>query len=290
MKARKRDEYEAMHVEPTIDPPPISKQTPVFAMGSCFALEVSRYLLGRKFNILLPNYPYDYDLIWYNTYSIRDEFRRVLGNFQGCDVWELKSGKFQDPYRREVVEDSMEFLVERRQRISKWIETNIRQAAVVVITLGLTEVWFENLQSGTAICSAPPKGDDKGCGFRATDYNRNLSNMVETIEILREVNPSAQVILTVSPVPLFLTFRKMDNVLANMESKSILRAVAGMIVHRFANVHYFHSYEMAAWASLHSTYRRDGRHVRATGVARIMAEFERHFVVEEDRAVDDATA
>jgi GSCFA family len=93
------------------------------------------------------------------------------------------------------------------------------------------------------------------------------------------VNPAAHLILTVSPVPLGSTFAPgLDHAIANTESKSILRAVAGELVRKDDHVHYFHSYELVMHASRGEVFLDDGRHVRPEYVAGIMQDFEKAFV------------
>ena len=74
--------------------------------------------------------------------------------------------------------------------------------------------------------------------------------------------------LTVSPVTLEATATDNDVVVANLESKSLLRAVAGQVSREFDNVHYFPSYELAMYYDI---FEEDGRHVTREAVARIIA-------------------
>jgi hypothetical protein len=156
---------------------------------------------------------------------------------------------------------------------------HILAADCVIITLGLTEVFFQQ-HNGRAICAAPGYcgGGGIGCEFRATEYPENFSNIERVIEILSEVNSKAHVILTVSPVPLAATWSGVDHAIANTESKGALRAVAGAIVRRFEHVHYFHSSELVMHADRHSVFKEDARHVLPEYVASIMCDFETAFV------------
>ena len=104
--------------------------------------------------------------------------------------------------------------------------------------------------------------------FVASTYEDNLLNVKTTMEVLRKHFGEKRVVLTVSPIPLGRTFRPLEVAVANSESKSILRAVAGRISSEFENVTYFPSYEMCV--SDPQAYKEDGRHVRPEKGAQIM--------------------
>jgi hypothetical protein len=82
-----------------------------------------------------------------------------------------------------------------------------------------------------------------------------------------------QMVVTVSPVPLSATFSGQDIVVANMESKSILRAAARALVDRHANVSYFPSYEMVLYSAQEKAWRPDRIHVNPELVAHITGRF-----------------
>ena len=77
--------------------------------------------------------------------------------------------------------------------------------------------------------------------------------------------------LTVSPVPLGRTFTDLDVVVANVESKCLLRTAAGEMARRFENVHYFPSFEICGASG--EVYEDDGRHVRRNVVQQIVRLF-----------------
>jgi len=59
-------------------------------------------------------------------------------------------------------------------------------------------------------------------------------------------NPKCQILVTVSPVHLFATFRKdADVITASCNSKSTLRSVTDEFTARHENVFYFPAFEMA---------------------------------------------
>lgn len=75
--------------------------------------------------------------------------------------------------------------------------------------------------------------------FVNLDYATILEEMETVLTHLREVNPTAKVLLTVSPVPLTATAEERYVLLSTMASKSSLRAVADQLYRRHAHVDYF---------------------------------------------------
>lgn len=275
----------------------IGPGTKVFTMGSCFALEVRRALQRQGMAVYPDYYSVKYKLgesqfssftekcefqPHYDTYVIKQEFETALG------LWPDRRGAFiqysntptnknlgwdtiyQDPFRKITWARSPELLSGLVDQIDQTVTTGLREAEVIVLTLGLTEVW-RSPTSGKYFCQFP-----RGPGlakFRASKFQENYENVRATLDMLFARYPDKQVILSVSPVPLDSTFREMDVATANMESKSILRAVAGQICEEYtSNVTYFPSYEMANCLNI-PVYEDDRRHVLPSFADRVVAGF-----------------
>lgn len=260
----------------------IDQNSKIFTMGSCFAHEIYNYLKEKKFNVLTKqiseNEP---ELIWYNTYTMRYEFERLTGEFtQGeDDFWQTSRG-FQDPYRRFLFSETKEGLLQKIEYLNDIIKKGILNADVFIMTLGLTEVFFQN-KNNNAICATPGYGSGGGhdsC-VKFTSFQENYNNISKIMEIINKLNPKCQVILTVSPVPLGLTYSDTyDHIIANTESKSILRAVAAEITKKYNFCHYFYSYELANSIARNDVYIDDARHVKREFVSYIMQQFELNFI------------
>jgi hypothetical protein len=105
--------------------------------------------------------------------------------------------------------------------------------------------------------------------------------MLEDLERIRRVitqTIGAKMVITTSPVPLHTTFTAGDVRVANIESKSRIRAATSEFTDRHPDVTYFHSYEMAVTAERQGDYfRDDGRHIHRHAVRYIVSEFLRLF-------------
>lgn len=279
----------------------------IFTMGSCFALEVRKSLSMRGYK----SYP-DYALVkidadhevfdkiparempaHYDTFTMRQEFEAALGKWADRDAgyWAISNTKanelfeeneiHQDPYRKSTFARSRERLVGLSDRITAAVRDGLDKATIVVLTLGLTEVWRHN-QTGKHICRPPGTGLGGGTGlatFKQSRFNENYENVRAMLDLLFARYPEKHVILSVSPVRLERTYSQMDIGTANLESKSILRAVAGQIAAEYPErVTYFPSYEMAmaglgSITGLGNVFEKDGRHVREDFVSSVIKSF-----------------
>lgn len=275
-----------------------------FTIGSCFAEEIRKALVGHRISCL-PQYsrikvdpdrqridtlPRREHMNYYNTFSIRQEFERALGIWkqEPDDIWRLPNREirnamvvngsgdvFQDPYRRLVFGRTQDDLWEALRQIDAVFAEGIRSADVFVITLGMTEV-FRKRNNGMIANQIPVYaggGGLKETEFHASGYQENLDNMESVISLIREVNSDAQVVISVSPVPLERTFTGQDVFVANMQSKSILRAVAGAISARHDFVHYFPGYEIVTGIGAGAYDPADLVHVRPEIVETIINAF-----------------
>jgi len=122
--------------------------------------------------------------------------------------------------------------------------------------------------------------------FRVSRYAENLKNLERIHEIMATHNAHCKILLTVSPVNLWATFRPdCDVISASCNSKSTLRAVADEFTARHANVFYFPAFEMATVYQPLSgrTYFSEGRenfHVNKPTVKFIMRHFFKFFASE----------
>lgn len=281
-----------------------SRSDRFFTIGSCFAEEVRKALLSFDVtclpeykNITVDRNRYVIDTLperehmnYYNTYSIRQEFERAAGLWsQGADdIWVVPERElhpagvikgsgtvYQDPYRRLVFGKSRSDLLEAIEQINVVFRQGLMDASVVVMTLGMTEVFFDR-KSKRVVNQIPAYG--RGAGkketrFHASSLGDNIENLERTIAILEEINPGCKIVMTVSPVPLSRTFSGEDVFTANFHSKAILLAAAREVCSRHAHCHYFPSFEFTNLIGKDAYLEKDGRHVKAEVVRQIMSAF-----------------
>ncbi|MFH1057520.1 MAG: GSCFA domain-containing protein [Pseudomonadota bacterium] len=280
-------------------PPPrlrLDRATPIASLGSCFAREIKTELLARGYNYIQEESGHPAakhaSAAWermYNTFSMRQVFEYTFGDWSPTPRWWVapRTGQVQDPYRRIILYDDLAQAEEDFARHRQCSRRALSRARVLILTLGLTEIWQD--AAGQVIClpSGPyvsQGGDMSAYGFRVSRYQENLANLERIHALLAAHNPACELLVTVSPVHLWATFRPdLDVISASCNSKSTLRAVADEFAASHANVHYFPAYEMAAIylpALLGRPILTEGRenfHVNQQCVTYIMDQFMRHY-------------
>ena len=274
------------------------KPTDLFATaGSCFAQHIGRYLARQDCGYLDMEPPPSflnekaatsngfgiYSCRYGNVYTtrqLRQLMEEAFGDRATADIaWEREGRWFDamrpsvDPAGHASAKMVYALRIPHLARGRKMFES----LNVFVFTLGLTEVW-ESVDGGTAFPSAPGviagSFDSAKYALRLLRHDECLEDLEYVRSKLHDVNPSARMILTVSPVPLVATATDEHVLPATMQSKSTLRSVAGEMARHHDDVAYFPSYEIiAAHPGRATFFEADLRTVNAAGVRYVMSHF-----------------
>ena len=280
----------------------IGADSKVATAGSCFAQHIARYLRksGYCYYVTEPGHPIlparvresqNYGLFsarYGNIYTARQLwqlFERAYGRFVPSeDVWQKAADVFVDPFRPTTQPGgyvSREELIADREQHFAAVRTMFETLDVFVFTLGLTECW-RSFEDGAVFPVCPGVEGGVFDPARYEFYNQPVEDVIADLTAFRNgleaVNPKAQIIFTVSPVPLVATAEPGAHVLsATTYSKSVLRVAAEALRQKFANVHYFPSYEIIVGAfNRGAYYAPDLRNVVEDGVAHVMRLFMAH--------------
>jgi hypothetical protein len=171
---------------------------------------------------------------------------------------------------------ALERALERRHYLTADYFDRLRRASIVVMTLGLNEVWFDTA-TGRHL-NAPPsfhatRRDPDRYEMHVTDVADNAAELIETRRLILSVNPRAKFVVTVSPVPLSETFSGRDVLVANTYSKSTLRAAAEVFAQSYDDVDYFPGYDIVTMSPRTVAYDSDCLHVSDTVVGSVMRTF-----------------
>lgn len=251
----------------------------IFTIGSCFARNVEQVLLKNGFNIPTAHFSAPHD-------EAPGQPNRVLNQYNpGTMLQCLESGPddgFSGIY--EVGPDRfLDCLIatgsrpvtharanERRKQINILYRTELSKSDFVFITVGLIECWYDE-ESKIYLNEAPPKKLMQKYPGRFS-FLRLSIGQCETLlrKILAIVTENGRKgIVTVSPVPLQVTFAGGDAVTGNAYSKAVLRAACETVISEFPGIDYFPSYEIAMSAGL-SSFGQDNVHIRPVIVNHIM--------------------
>lgn len=281
----------------------ISENDRVGTAGSCFAQHIAKAMRASGFCVQdveppptgLPNGKHlvfgygQYSARYSNIYTSRQLLQLLREAFEGArspdPVWELNSRYF-DSMRPAVEPEghvSADDVLAHREFHLRKVRELFENLDVFIFTLGLTECWM-HLKSGWVFPTAPGtiagSYDPEIFGFKNLSYNEIVSDINESLSIIRKFNKSSdfRVLLTVSPVPLTATYTNDHVLTATTYSKSVLRAAAGSLCDEHKNIAYFPSYEMvtAPW-SRGIFFDSNLRTVNGSGVEIIMKTFlQRH--------------
>jgi hypothetical protein len=278
----RRGDYEVPHLmrwaeraeQPCGEPVPlVGRDSNIAAIGSCFAERVTEVLAAMGLRATF--HPAG---LQYNTFSLVQEMRHLFGDspYSDDDLVEGTPGRWVHPFRKAFEGSSREDVLSMQQRADEQARRAYREADLIIVTLGLTEIW-QRRSDGLVAVELPPRPVVDDFVFRNSTTADNLANLEKLRGLIRGVT-DAPILLTVSPVPLHATFRRRDVVVANCESKSILRAAAADFLAQHNDVHYFSSFELVPqWHGDGPFFLEDGRHVSPQGVAFILNEFLRTY-------------
>lgn len=276
------------HVDQRFD---IAGNAKIFTIGSCFARNIEDNLSALGYE--LPTLEFDVPqsekngrpatiLNKYTPASIYQEVKwtHTILSRDGVVTWDDVEplafhdgdGKYLDLALATLVPVDRDRLLERRQHVFEVFKEAFASDAVT-LTLGLVEAWYDK-KTDLFVQFAPStrsmRREKDRFYFCQMTYPVCLKYIRETIDLIRSVRES-NFLITTSPVVLGRTFTEQDVITANMESKSILRAVCGQIARDYDFVGYFPSFESAILTKDPKVFLDDDVHVAPEFVGSIVS-------------------
>jgi hypothetical protein len=155
--------------------------------------------------------------------------------------------------------------LQRRRRIRRLYAESIAESAVVIVTLGLIEAWWDEAEQLYLNDTVPRAIAERHPGrffFEVLAPDRTIDAVLRLVEALHALNPAQRMLLTVSPVPIQRSFTGGDAITANSYSKAALRVAAEVAARRYTHVDYFPSYETVTLSDRGQAWEDDLVHVR----------------------------
>jgi hypothetical protein len=249
--------------------PVIGPHTRVSVFGSCFARHIGEWLSRRNYSILTRKdgenegiYVVRYGEGMVNTFALRQQFE-----------WAFEGKTFEEELWHGYDARAFGYDEEVRQKTKSVFD----QTEVFVITLGLSEVWYDEVTGGVFWRAVPKeKYDASRHKFRVSTVEENKENIRAIYDLISRHRPTAEIIFTLSPIPLVATFRSVSCLTANSVSKAILRASLDEVLREVPGrnrAYYWPSYEMVL-DLFDNRWLEDRRHVRPEILEFIMTLFE----------------
>jgi lysophospholipase L1-like esterase len=212
----------------------ISLQTPVLTIGSCFAEVIGQRMVNAK----IPAFVNPFGTV-FNPLSITKLLCQALLHQLPDDNLYLENQgiwfhyDFHSSYGAINKEELRAQLTHQLQRVSEWL-LNTRW---VIVTLGTAYVYRQ--LSDECLVANCHKMPNKQFRKELLAINDIVEDFRETHSLLQAINPSINIILTVSPVR-----HTRDTLPLNAVSKSILRVACHELSESLEKVSYFPAYEL----------------------------------------------
>ena len=296
-------------IDPVLDVPfRISPKDKVATAGSCFAQEIAFRLQKSGFHYYLAEEPpagmsaQEAERRNYSMYSCRygnlyttAQFLQLLDRAYGrfrpeLDFWvRPEDGRFVDPFRPRIEPDgfaSVEEMRADRERHFAAVRHMVETMDVFVFTLGHTETW-RHKKDGAILQLAPGVAGGEWSPEAYEFYNMTVSEVIRdflaAVDIVRELNPTVRIVLSVSPVGIIATYEDRHVIESNSAVKAILRAAADEIGRVRPGIAYFPSYDLATVSpNVSRFYRDDTRRITSRGIDQTMRVFFEHFTEQEE--------
>lgn len=202
----------------------ISRTTPVLSLGSCFAVKISQILDKKGFD----------------TFAVpMDEAE----NTTFATNLLLRTGD----------DEVLENLTAQIPVTVKTLQAHMASCSCAIITIGVAQILAGEDGSYTPYRSKSFSQKKVATGMM-TSPQQNVESVLSIINRIREFSPNANIILTVSPIPLISSYLPNSSAFVqDCISKSIMRITAAQIMTMKLNgVYYWPSFEMVRWLSAHT--------------------------------------
>ncbi|HET7087003.1 MAG TPA: GSCFA domain-containing protein [Rhizomicrobium sp.] len=258
----------------------LTRDTQIFAIGSCFAVNFTRWLVQQGLPLAVPPWG-----MHYNPATILNELKSASGRRSKQLVWtvtdQFGKTKYIDAMRHTILSDNKDDFDKQQIEIERISKEMYRKADAFVITLGLSEIWESSLERSDLVINRSP--------YVAGDHTKNYRNrflsvdevvqyIQQIVEIIRiDKGDSTPIVFSISPVPLKMTNSGYDPQIANIRSKAILIAA----IHSFIDedtakrpASYFPAYEIFLGAPrFEKLWQADLRHPTAEAIDYVCRRF-----------------
>jgi len=209
-----------------------AKTTKAFTFGSCFAVNIAHALRESGINVSNALIEEDVNSTFANRYLMQYVAEGNVNRFTDR-IHEY----FGEPIRESIL-------------------NNIRASDIVIMTVGVAPCFFDaNGEFYFRTKAAEDKSILNHVRMRTTTVSENIENIDRIIESIYQINPAAQIVVTLSPGPLAGTTEMSSPILADCVSKSVLRAVLHEVLSIQQDVIYWPSFEIVKWLGSHLPFK-----------------------------------
>jgi len=263
---------------------PISYNSKIVSLGSCFAVNIAAKLEYFKFRHLCNPFG-----ILFHPIAIHEIVRKSLAGemFAAADVFEHNELWNCFDVHSELSNPNKDELLLNLNRLLEFTRLQIRNATHIIITYGTSWVYRSNTEAKVvANCHKLPQSHFTK---KLLSVETIQAAITDTIALISKANPNCSIVFTVSPVR-----HIKDGFVGNQHSKANLIAALHNVLQAEGNIalSYFPSYEiMMDELRDYRFYAEDMLHPNTTAIDYIWERFsETHICAEAKTAMHDVNA
>ena len=253
--------------------PFLTRGTRITAFGSCFAANITRHLSAIGYDLSSNRDP---DIYISRMGDGMVNVASILGQLE----WALENKKPEAPLWHGFNAERYGYDEDIRARTRDvFLSTGF-----FIITLGLSEIWYDEVTGGTFWRAVPEAAYDPSRHKCRVLTVKETKQMIASMwRLIRRHVPNAKLLFTVSPIPLLSTFRPISCMTANAVSKAVIRAALDEVLRRFEDdlnkqLFYFPSMEMVQLGFI-DPLQKDRRHPINPVLDAVMKTFEAAYCV-----------
>ncbi|MDN3203232.1 GSCFA domain-containing protein [Algoriphagus sediminis] len=213
---------------------PISYDSGILCLGSCFAEVMGSKLFERKFNALVNPFG-----TIFNPITLSKTLLNALENtppseedlISEADL--ILSFEHHSTIRAKTQKEIIELIQSKNQELKSFLQ----DASHLILTFGTAWV-YEKKKTRNIVANCHKQAADL-FDKRLLTIHEMTQSLEACISKIKSINPEIHIILTVSPVR-----HTKDGIPENQLSKSLLRVLCEELTHKFPNSLYFPAYEI----------------------------------------------
>jgi hypothetical protein len=214
-------------------PFPMSHQSKILSIGSCFAQTIGQKMKDAKFDVLVNPFG-----TIFHPHNLADLLDHALFNdpLDEEGVLEMEGLFLHYSTHSDVVGKSVQELKENYDQRLKVTKSYLEQGTHLILTLGTAWIYEHESFGSVANCHKQPQKLFKKSISKLEEMEMSLWHVLDNFS---RVYPNLKIILTVSPVR-----HIKDGISENQLSKSMLRVLCSNLERRMESVSYFPAYEI----------------------------------------------
>ena len=250
----------------------IDYESKVLLLGSCFSENIGGKLEYFKF----PNLQNPFGII-FNPVSILGLVQRAIRNeyFTEADIFRIEENWYSFEVHSSIWAESEATFITKLNSILQQFKEYLTVATHIVLTYGTA--WVYRYSTSGLLVANCHKVAQKEFSKELLSVETISASLENTIALIKEVNPNATIITTVSPVR-----HGKDGIIENSRSKANLISALHQVVGTTEGLYYFPSFEiMMDELRDYRFYKRDMLHPNETAIQIIWEKFKGVWVASE---------